>query len=137
MAAENNLWTTLRPRLLTAGFFPQRIETSTNEGVPDVWIGLPDRRYLWVELKAIREWPVRDTTQVFGRAGLSVEQVGWLLAATGRGVQALIFAGVGVGHARRTFEVPAALAETFNGMNKVQLARFERTIPEFIKNLRG
>lgn len=136
MAAENNLWQTLRPRLLTAGFFAQRIETSTNEGVPDVWIGW-ESGYTWVELKAIREWPVRDTTQVFGREGLSVEQVGWLLAATGRGVQALIFAGVGVGHARRTFEVPAALAETFNSMNKVQLAWFERTVPEFIKNLRG
>lgn len=120
MAAENNLWQSLKPRLQKAGFFAQRIETTTNEGVPDVWIGW-DGGYAWAELKAAKEWPKRDSTRVFGREGLSQEQINWHLGALARGVHVLIVAAVGVGHHRQTFAVPSSLCERFNEMTKAEL----------------
>lgn len=116
MAAENNLWQSTRPRLLQAGFFVQRIETSTGEGVPDVWVGW-DGGYAWLENKAVREWPKRGATPVFGAKGLRPEQITWHIGARQRGVVAFIWVGVGVGASRQTFLIPGTLAERFNNMN--------------------
>lgn len=126
----------MRPRFLEAGFFAQRIETSTSEGVPDLWVGLPNERYAWLELKAIREWPVRSTTRVFGDKGLRTEQVNWLVGAVAKHLCAFVFCGVGVGHGRRTFLLPATLATVFNNMNKPELVQYECTIPQLIERLR-
>lgn len=136
MAAENNLWTTMRPRFLEAGFFAQRIETSTSEGVPDLWVGIPNERYVWLELKAIRAWPARATTRVFGDSGLRPEQVNWHVGAAAKRVCAFIFCGVGVGCRRQTFLLPATVATTFNSMTKPELLPYECTIPQLIERLR-
>lgn len=124
MGAENNLWQSTRPRLLGAGFFVQRIETSTSEGVPDVWVGWVDG-YTWLENKAVPSYPVRATTRVFGNDGLRKEQIAWHVAARQRGVVAFIWCGVGKGAARQTFLVPCTEAERFNDMTKTELMVWE------------
>ena len=124
MAAENNLWQSTRPRLIRAGFFVQRIENSTSDGVPDVWVGWPDG-YAWLENKAVKDWPTRATSKVFGAGGLRKEQIVWHLAASQRGVVAFIWAGVGVGITRQTFLVPGIHAERFNDMTKAELMVWE------------
>jgi hypothetical protein len=123
MAAENNLWSSLKPRLQKAGLFHVRIETSTGDGVPDLWIGEGDW-YCWVELKAQKEWPKRDTTKVFGRDGLRVEQIAWHIAASQKRLRSVILCGVGVSHARQTFIVPSHLAEHFNDMTRTELTEY-------------
>lgn len=120
MAAEGNLWQSTRPRLIRAGFFVQRIETTTGEGVPDVWVGWADG-YAWVENKAVTDWPVRASTRVFGNKGLRKEQINWHLDASQKGVVAFIFCGVGVGAKRQTFLVPSQYADRFNDMTKAEL----------------
>lgn len=124
MAAENNLWTSARPRLIEAGFFVQRIETSTGDGVPDVWVGKLGVS-AWLENKAIKVWPVRATTKVFGRDGLRPEQINWHIEAVRKGVCAFILAGVGVGAKRQVFLVPSTEAERFNDMTKAELLVWE------------
>lgn len=127
MAAESNLWQTTRPRLIRAGFFVQRIENSTSDGVPDVWVGWPDG-YAWVENKATKEWPVRATSKVFGADGLRKGQIIWHLAASQRGVVAFIWAGVGTGTKRQTFLVPGVHADRFNDMTKTELIVWECSV---------
>ena len=98
----------------------QRIETSTGEGVPDLWVGW-ETGYSWVELKHTKEWPVRATSKVFGSHGLRVEQIAWHVAAAQRGVHAAILAAVGKGTTRQSFLVPSTEAERFNDMTKAEL----------------
>lgn len=129
MASENNLWQCVRPRLTSAGVFYQRIETSTGEGVPDLWLGT-STGYAWAELKAVPAWPVRASTRVFGSKGLSKEQIVWHLKAAKNGVRAFIFAGVGVGAKRQTFLVPGSHCEAFNDLNKAELTEFALDIDD-------
>lgn len=137
MAAEGNLWQSTKTRLKEGGFFAQRIETSTAEGVPDVWAGYSDRStYAWLELKAQREWPVRDATKVFGRDGLQPEQIVWLMNAARCRVRAFVLAGVGTGHKRKTFLVPAELADQFNDMTRPQLMEFECPLDQLTQCLK-
>lgn len=105
----------------------QRIENSTSEGVPDVWLGW-DGGYAWVENKAIPEWPVRATSKVFASKGLRKEQIVWHVAAAQRGVVAFILAGVGKGTARQIFLVPSTEAERFNDMTKAELSVWKTSI---------
>jgi hypothetical protein len=137
MAAENNLWQTIRPRLQRAGFFCQRIETSTGEGVPDVWIGKGDD-YIWIENKAIKEWPKRESSRVFGDDGLRTEQVNWHIAATQKRIRACILAGVGVGAKRQLFLVPSRYCELFNLYTKRELEEWAcslDSLPELLRTL--
>lgn len=121
MGAESNLWKCTRPHLIEIGCFVQRLETSTAEGVPDVWVGYVNE-YAWLENKAVPNAPARPETRVFGSHGLSVEQENWLLNAAQRRVRAWIWAGVGRGARRQTYLVPAHLAGEFNSMplNRLQ-----------------
>lgn len=134
MAAEDNLWQSTRPRLQGAGFFCQRIETSTGDGVPDVWVGKGEFG-TWLENKAAPAWPARTTSKIFGAHGLRPAQVVWLLAAAQRGCRAFIWAGVGVGAKRQTFLVPCAQAERFNDMTKADLEQYACTYTQLVATL--
>ena len=120
MAAESNLWDSVRPRLQTAGLFCLRIETSTGTGVPDVWVG-GDGFYAWVENKAQKSYPVRPTSKVFASDGLRKEQIAWHAEATRLGVRAFILAGVGVGQGRVLYLVPSSQGEHFNNFTRADL----------------
>lgn len=135
MAAESNLWVATRPRLVKAGFFVQRIENSTSDGVPDVWVGR-DTCYAWLENKAQRDWPVRATSKVFGKDGLRPGQVVWLMNAARCGVRAWVWAGVGTRQRRKTFLVPASYAERFNDMTQEELLPFECSIDELVAKIK-
>lgn len=136
MAAESNLWVTTRSRLIKAGFFVQRIEDSISGGVPDVWVGHGPAHYAWLENKAQREWPARATSKVFGKDGLRPGQVVWLMNAARCGVRAYIWAGVGQHKRRKTFLVPASLAEQFNDMTQEDLLPFECSVDELPNKLK-
>ena len=127
MGRETNLWKSTRPVLVKAGFFVQRIETSTAEGVPDVWVGNANG-YAWLENKAVDGFPIQARTRVFGAHGLRKEQITWLLEATRCGLRAFVWAGVGVAHYRKSFLVPSREAERFNLMNRGQLEEYACSI---------
>lgn len=134
MAAEGNLWQSTRPRLIRAGFFVQRIETTTGEGVPDVWVGWVDG-YAWIENKAVTDWPMRASTRVFGNKGLRKEQINWHLDASQKGVHTAILAAVGVGAKRKVFLVDGAHAERFNEMTKTELSQWEVSLSSLATTL--
>lgn len=60
MRAEAAMWKRLRPFLLGARLDPVRVENPIHPGTPDVNLC----NGIWVELKSIAGWPVRDTTNV-------------------------------------------------------------------------
>lgn len=135
MGKENNLWLSSRPVLKKAGFFTQRIETSTGDGVPDVWVGWEDG-YAWIENKSVLCFPKREATRVFGAEGLRVEQVNWHIEATRLRVRAFVFGSVGTGAKRVSYLVPCQYAQQFNGFTKRELEPFlcpVQKLPEALK----
>lgn len=60
MRAESAMWKKLRPFLLAAKLDPVRVENPIHPGTPDVNLA----NGLWIELKCIPSWPVRDLTPV-------------------------------------------------------------------------
>lgn len=60
MRAESEMWQKLRPVLLAAKLDPVRVENPIHPGTPDVNLCTG----VWIELKCIPQWPVRDTTLV-------------------------------------------------------------------------
>lgn len=135
MGKEANLWSSTRTRLLEAGFFVQRIETSTGEGVPDVWVGWCDG-YAWLENKAVTDFPLQDKTRVFGAKGLNPDQKNWHLEAVRRGVRAFVWASVGTGASRMSFLVPSAFADQFNSFGRQDLLVFSCKVDKLAETLR-
>lgn len=60
MKSESLMWKKLRPVLLAAKLDPVRVENPIHPGTPDVNLCTG----VWIELKCIPGWPVRDTTIV-------------------------------------------------------------------------
>lgn len=135
MGKEANLWLSTRARLWEAGFFVQRIETSTGEGVPDVWVAW-EGGYAWLENKAVADFPLQDRTRVFGAKGLNPDQKNWHLEAVRRGVRAFIWASVNSGTQRQTFLIPSYDAELFNSMNRKHLSAYRVNVEDLAKTLR-
>lgn len=71
---ESSLWQYIRQGML-GKWHATRIESSSGNGVPDVSFGIPGTNG-WMELKYIKEWPVRDTTKV--KLPLRPEQKHWI-----------------------------------------------------------
>jgi hypothetical protein len=103
--------------------------------VPDVWVGRGDD-YIWIEMKAVKEWPKREGSRVFGDSGLSVEQINWHIAATQKGVRAAVLCGVGVGYKRQLFLVPSRYCELFNLYTKKELEEWACSIDSLPDMLR-
>lgn len=59
---EQNLWVRLEDAM-RGYWIPQRIESGTNKGIPDVYFSIPQNSG-WIELKVIAKLPTRDTTPV-------------------------------------------------------------------------
>ena len=60
MRNESAMWKKVRPVLLAAKLDPVRVENPLHPGTPDVNLSTG----VWIELKCIAAWPVRDTTAV-------------------------------------------------------------------------
>lgn len=87
MRPEAHLWELLRPRM--AGLDPVRIENMVTVGVPDV-----NYTRGWIELKAIRGWPKRETT-IVKLDHFMPQQRGWLVRRRQAGGRAFVLLSVG------------------------------------------
>lgn len=71
---EASLWNYIKKGLAGRGLL-NRIESSVGNGIPDVLFCIP-QKFLWIELKYVKEWPKRNTTKV--KLPLRPEQVIWI-----------------------------------------------------------
>jgi hypothetical protein len=72
---ESSSWSTLRGHLKARGAHLQRFEDKLTGGIPDTNVCLRGSEF-WLEGKALREWPKRETTLV--KVGLRPDQALWL-----------------------------------------------------------
>lgn len=71
---EASLWNYIKKGLVGRGLL-NRIESSVGNGIPDVLFCIP-QKFLWIELKYVKEWPKRNSTKV--KLPLRPEQVIWI-----------------------------------------------------------
>lgn len=90
---EQRLWDRLR-KAASGRVHTERIENIVGVGRPDVDT-LVAGSFVPVELKQVDGWPVRSSTKVLGRYGLSKEQKNWHLNWRNWGGTSLIVVGVG------------------------------------------
>lgn len=91
----------------------ERIENLVGVGRPDVDT-LVNGSFLPMELKAVKGWPVRETTKVLGRAGLRLEQRNWHLDWSRWGGKSLIVVGIG----REVFAFVGGHADAVNDFTR-------------------
>jgi hypothetical protein len=87
--SESNYWARIKPMLI--GLDAQRIESLTGLGVPDV-----NYTHGWIELKWIKEWPKRPTTNV-RIDHFTPQQKVWLIRRIHSGGRAHVLLGIGTG----------------------------------------
>lgn len=90
---EQRLWDRLR-KATSGRVHTERIENVVGVGRPDVDT-LVAGSFVPIELKQVDGWPVRSSTKVLGRYGLSKEQKNWHLNWRNWGGTSLIVVGVG------------------------------------------
>lgn len=90
---EQRLWDKLR-KAAAGKVHTERIENIVGVGRPDVDT-LVAGSFVPVELKQVDGWPVRASTKVLGRDGLSQVQKNWHLTWRNWGGTSLIVVGVG------------------------------------------
>lgn len=90
---EQRLWDRLR-KVAANRLHTERIENIVGVGRPDVDT-LVAGSFVPIELKQIDNWPVRSSTKVLGRNGLSQVQKNWHLIWRRWGGTSLIVVGVG------------------------------------------
>lgn len=113
--AEKSLWTSLRKNM--RGHWV-RIENSCAKGTPDVngcFTHNGQRVEVWIELKALEDWPVRATTCI-RLPHYTQEQRDWLLARAQAGGRAFLFVRV----AREYFLFTAARAQVVEQLTRAQ-----------------
>ena len=108
---EQRLWDAMR-KAAPRGAWLQRIENVVGDGMPDVFVCGAGGGCCWVELKApVR--PARLSTPLLGSAQLRRSQINWLAKAAALRLRAHVL----IRDDKRTlYLVPAACAETLNGM---------------------
>lgn len=116
---EQLFWGRLRPKLIAADIYVERVENLVGSGKPDVdtlWRGA----YMPCELKAIPGWPARARTPVLGaKKGLRQSQLNWFLNWRRHNGRALIVVDV----ARSVFTFDQDASEIINDLPR---AEFER-----------
>lgn len=115
--SESNLWVRFRDRTKEV-LRLQRLENAVGAGVPDVFYAFRDGAGSgFVELKHAKDYPKRQTTQVFGRGGLRAEQIQWCYSFATSGVVVWILAQVG----DDVFLVHGSKAREFNSFTEEDL----------------
>ena len=116
---EQRLWDRMRARLKGRGVRLERIENVVGTGRPDI-DALSAGIFTPVELKAIEGWPVRDTTAVLGRKGLSIDQRNWHMDWARYGGRSLVVVGVG----QEVFAFIGTFHDQINSMTRAQMSTF-------------
>lgn len=115
--AESSLWGTLRKNMRGYGHWV-RIENKVEKGTPDV-NGCFNHNGkgvdVWIELKSLREWPVRATTCI-RLPHFTKEQKQWLLDRAEAGGRAFLFVRV----EREYFLFSAARAQVVEQLTREQ-----------------
>lgn len=111
--AESSLWNYLRKNMRGHGHWI-RIENSVELGTPDV-NGCMDGEEIWIELKALKDWPKRASTQVKIKH-YTKEQKQWILDRHHAGGNAFLFARV----AREYFLFKPGAAQFVDKMTREQ-----------------
>lgn len=111
---EQRLWDRLR-KAAVGQVHTERIENLVGVGRPDVDT-LVAGSFVPVELKQVDGWPVRSSTKVLGRDGLSKEQKNWHLNWRNWGGTSLIVVGVG----EEVFAFSGERADQVNDYNTTQ-----------------
>jgi len=112
---EQRLWDRMR-HALNGRLRLERIENIVTTGMPDVLSTC--KHTAFVELKAVDEPPVRETTRVLGAKGLSIDQRNWHLDFTRWGGCSYILIGVG---AKQLFMITGRKADLVNEMTMEEL----------------
>jgi len=111
---EQRLWDRLRDA--AAGrVYTERIENLVGVGRPDVDT-LVKGNFIPIELKCVKDWPVRSSTKVLGDKGLSQVQKNWHLNWRNWGGISLVVVGVG----DEVFVFSGATADHINEYNTPQ-----------------
>lgn len=111
---EQRLWDRLR-KIAAGRLYTERIENVVGTGRPDLDT-LVGGSFVPIELKQIERWPVRASTKVLGKKGVSRDQRNWHLSWRMWGGRSLIV--VGVEHEVFTFN--GASADHINDYNTEQ-----------------
>lgn len=111
---EQRLWDKLR-KAAAGRIHTERMENMVGVGRPDVDT-LVCGSFVPIELKQVYSWPVKETTKVLGRNGLSQVQKNWHLNWKNWGGTSLIVVGV----ADEVFTFNGATADYVNEYNRTQ-----------------
>lgn len=111
---EQLLWDRLR-KAAGGKIHTERIENVVGVGRPDVDT-LVAGSFVPIELKQIAEWPVKSSSKVLGRRGLSQEQKNWHLNWRNWGGMSMIVVGVG----DEVFAFSSERADEINDYNTIQ-----------------
>jgi hypothetical protein len=109
---EQRLWDRFSDNVTVPGMWLQRVENLCVVGMPDV-LCLCDGRVTWIELKVAAR-PVRESTQLLGAKGLTVEQMNWHLDWRKSGGQSYILVA---DDQREMWLIPGILSDLVNKMN--------------------
>lgn len=91
---EQKLWDRLRSNL-GKHVRLERVENVVTVGMPDV-IAVCCSKVVWIELKAVEEYPARKATPILGEAkGLSIHQRNWHIDWARWGGVSIVLVGVG------------------------------------------
>lgn len=108
---------------LPADVYAERIENMLAAGFPDILLkATAGRSPVFCETKAVLGYPLRiETTRVFGKSGLTVEQRNWHLLFNKHGGASIIVASCGQGPRTDHWIINGREADGFNDMTKAQL----------------
>jgi hypothetical protein len=110
---EQRLWDRMRKNVSQFGIHLERIENSAGTGMPDV-LAICNGIVTWIELKAVEEFPARETTPLLGKSkGLNQAQKNWHKNWDRCGGNSLIVIGVG---SLKFFAINGSCCDSINEM---------------------
>lgn len=119
---EQRLWDRMR-RALNGRVRLERVENVVTVGMPDV-MALANGMVTWLELKAVDNYPARESTRVLGNAGLSQDQKNWHKDWARWGGVSLIVIAV----EQDTFVIPGRAGDEVNEFTQQELREYNLAI---------
>jgi len=125
---EQKFWDRVRNRfaLEEPSMFCTRIENIVEVGMPDLQVTTRAGGTSMIEMKAVKEFPVREGTAVLGsKAGLSPDQKNWLYMHRICGGRGYILVGIGP---RYTFMVDAKWCDQVNNFTRSDFEQYSAAV---------